>query len=124
MATLNFRRFTKYETMTAIRSPHLLQLLDPYKDYFVSRGVTLPVQDCSISTIPYAVIAQVLMTSDAAMPPDLVEALYYIHEMATPQGMDAMMEALEGAPLAIPADEQANRIGSGDPDLACGPAAA
>ena len=38
MATLNLRRFTKYETLTAIRPAHLLQLLDPYKDYFASRG--------------------------------------------------------------------------------------
>lgn len=110
MATINLRRFTNYETLTAIRATHLMQLLEPYRDYFASRDVRLPPATAASPKIPYAEIAMVLMTPDAAMPSDLIEALYYIHEMASPAGHEAMIEALSSGAIILAAPENATAL--------------
>jgi hypothetical protein len=110
MATLTLRRFTNYATLTAIRPVHLLRLIAPYKDYFASRGMPLPEEDSIPANFPYAPIAQILMTTDAAIPQDLIEALYYIHEMASPAGHEAMIEALDEGAIVLDAGENATAL--------------
>jgi hypothetical protein len=110
MATLNLRRFTKYETLTAIRPTHLLRLLEPYQDFIISRGVPWRSADCAAADFPYAQIAQVLMTPDAAMPTELTEALYVIHEMASPAGHEAMIEALNQGMIGLDLPENATAL--------------
>jgi hypothetical protein len=110
MATLNLRRFTNYATLTAIRPVHLLLLLEPYKDYFASRGVLLPDEALNPHALPYADIALIMMGPDARMPPDLIEAFYYIHEMASPAGHEAMIEALGLGLIVIKVSEHTTAL--------------
>ncbi len=109
MANLTLRRFSKLEMIAAIHPRHLRVFLAPYTGYLEQRGVQLPAGDESLA-FPYGAIAQLLMTPDAAMPGEMVEALYYIHEMATPQGHDAMIEALEETGLELESDERATAL--------------
>jgi len=44
MATLNLRRFTKVETLRAIKQELLVEFLLPYNNFFLSRGVSLEPQ--------------------------------------------------------------------------------
>lgn len=109
MATLTLRRFSNIEMLGAIRPEHFRELLAPYADYLASRGAVMPPEG-ERSGLGFAHVAQVLMTPDPAMPQDLVEALYYIHEMATPQGFEAMIQALEEGQAEVHADDEATAL--------------
>ncbi len=109
MSTLTLRRFSNIEMLAAIRPNNLRALLAPYSEYLASRGAVMP-PETERSGFAFAHIVQVLMTPDAAMPHDLIEALYYIHEMATPQGFEAMMQALEESGLEVEAYEEATAL--------------
>lgn len=88
---------------------YLRALLLPHAVYLESRGVLLPsIEDGEIDLV---MLSGVLMNPDENMPPRLVDALYLINEMATDEGMDALLEAvqrsgrsLEAGASATPAD--------------------
>ena len=98
MATFTIRRFTKQETLKSIQRENLLALLDRYNKYFAGRGVILepnPGED-----LDYEGIARVLMTPDENTPRKLVDDLFFVDEMATPEGMDALREEIAKLPFA------------------------
>jgi hypothetical protein len=78
---------------------HLLALLLPHNGYFAGRGLSLASADGA--GINYEALASILLDPDDAMPPGLVDALYYINEMATPEGMDELLEAAAGIGLVL-----------------------
>lgn len=88
MATFTVRRFTKQETLKSIQRDDLIALFGRYDKYFADRGVNIesnPEED-----LDYEGIARVLMTPDENTPPALVDDLYFVDEMATPESMDAL----------------------------------
>lgn len=109
MPTYNLRRFSDPSVLKHIAPARLFQLLSPHIDYFSGRGVAVPPPG-SHNGIDYQDLANVLITPDENMLPDLVEALYFIHEMATYDGMDSLLEEVgeaEGLNLGLkctPAD--------------------
>ncbi|MDH5527834.1 MAG: hypothetical protein OEY97_11065 [Nitrospirota bacterium] len=110
MAIYNLRRFSRPDELKAIGPDHLLTLLEPYSDYFAERGVTLPPAGAA-DGVPYKDLAGVFMSPDTSTPSDLVDALYFIDEMATPEGMDQLLHEAEqndidlnGKPDPTPAD--------------------
>jgi hypothetical protein len=122
MSTFTLRRFTSQETLKSIRADNLLSLLGKHGAYFASRGVTLDARAGEDRTaapvdgeIDYEGIAQVLMTPEEATPRELVDDLFFVDEMATPEGMEALREEiaklapaerkpLEFGPAPTPAD--------------------
>ncbi|RMH00002.1 MAG: hypothetical protein D6705_01635 [Deltaproteobacteria bacterium] len=119
MATFTLRRFTNPATLKSIRKDNLIALLDRHRSYFVGRGVTLQrptavlqVADGTgtygrgaarveaMNGVDYEGIARVLMTPDESTPCELVDDLFFVDEMATPEGMDALREEIERLPLA------------------------
>ena len=119
MSTFTLRRFTNPETLKSIHKDNLLSLLDRHKAYFARRGVTLaskgPVLRVAEATASYGTavarsvepdeldyegIARVLMTPDETTPRELVDDLFYVDEMATPEGMDALHEEIAKLPPA------------------------
>jgi hypothetical protein len=90
MATFNLRRFSCPETLRAIAPPRLLTFLKPHRRFLSSRGLTLP-QAASDGKLDYEELARIFMTPDGETPKDLIDALYYVDEMATPEGMDALL---------------------------------
>ncbi len=63
----------------------------PYNDFFEARGVSLKL-DAEAGEPDYKGLISVLMNPDADTPHDLAEALYFINEMATADGMDQLLD--------------------------------
>ncbi|MBI1374520.1 MAG: hypothetical protein GC159_17520 [Phycisphaera sp.] len=104
MSTFHLRRFGRVETLASMNPRRLAELLAPHAEYFAGHGV-----DVSESNIDYEGVTGVLRALNTDAPPGLCEALYFIHEMATPGGMDALVESARSAdihvdPSGTPAD--------------------
>ncbi len=109
MATLNPRRFAQPDALKAINPTRLLQFLDPYMSYLNGRGMIWPDNDAD--EINYVALADILMKPDDQIPTLMVDALYFVHEMATPEEMDNLIKAakdkgieLDHDPNTTPAD--------------------
>ncbi len=119
MATFRLRRFTNSATLKSIRPDNLIALLMRHRSYFEDRGVVLAQPETrhdtaeargsygfggaheeTMNSIDYEGIARVLMTPDESTPRELVDDLFFVDEMATPEGMDALREEIEKLPLA------------------------
>jgi hypothetical protein len=90
MATFTLRRFSCPETLRAIAPARFLAFLKPYRRFLLSRGVTLP-RSASDGELDYEELAKIFMTPDGNTPKELIDALYFVDEMATPEGMDALL---------------------------------
>jgi hypothetical protein len=120
MSTFTLRRFTNQETLKSIRTENLLSLVGQHKAYFARRGVALantgPVLYAAEATgtyggkavprpapgeLDYEALAHVLMTPDESTPRELVDDLFFVDEMATPDGMDALREEIAKLPPAL-----------------------
>jgi hypothetical protein len=64
------------------------------------RGLKLPTK-AAAESIDYQKLASILMTPDTDTPPELIDALYYVHEMSTDEGMDALLNAAAEHSLAL-----------------------
>jgi hypothetical protein len=93
MATYNLRRFAHPDGLKAITPEHLLALLKPHEAYFESRDLML--WSPSIDGLDYEQLVEVLMNPDLSTPVELIDALYYVHEMATPECMDVLLQEAE-----------------------------
>ncbi len=100
MATLNLQRFTRVETLRAINQELFVEFLLPYNNFFLYRGVSLEPQKDS-GELDYKGLVNVFMHPDANTPDGLAEALYFINEMATADGMDQLMEEAEKGEIHI-----------------------
>lgn len=99
MATYDLRRFSNPEALKAITPRCLLQFLRPFERFFAGRGVPLPgPQDAD--KLDYKGIVDVLMEPGADTPEELKNALYTVHEMATDEGADVLLDALAEDPNA------------------------
>ncbi len=110
MATYNLRRFSHPDGLKAIAKERLLTLLAPHGGFLSSRGVTLP-PSTSTDSLDYETLVNIFMSPDADTPKGLADALYFIHEMATTEGMDELLNeaekkglTLDGNPDPTPAD--------------------
>ena len=100
MATYNLRRFSHAGGLKTIARKHLLGLLKPYMPYFDGRGLTLP-QRADADGLDYDRLVNVLMNPGPDTPKGLVDALFLVHEMATREGMDALLEEAENNGISI-----------------------
>ena len=91
MATLNPRRFAQPDSLKAINPIRLLAFLAPYQDYLTGRGLIWPAS--APPEFDYETLAGLLMRPDDQMPNRMVDALYFVHEMATPEEMDSLIRA-------------------------------
>ena len=125
MASFNPRRFADPDFLKTIAERHILALLRPYAGYFARRGVELPsgervlmaaepvalyegrpVRSEPANGVDYERLAGVLVDPDEEMPADLVDALYLINEMATPEGMEELIESAGYRIVLDESDEQ------------------
>ncbi len=99
MATLNLQRFTRVETLRAIHPELLIQLLSPYQNFLLARGVDFSPTESAEPA--YASLANVFMHPDENTPDSLAEALFYINEMSSPDGMEQLLEEVSKKNLAL-----------------------
>ena len=102
MATLNLRRFSKPETLLAIAREHLIAFLEPYRAYFLSRGVPVPLPGTE-APLDYGALSLALLSPDANMPKELIDALFFVNELAMPESFDTLHDAIveSGLPIDI-----------------------
>jgi len=100
MATYNLRRFAHPEGLKAITPKHLLALLKPHESYFDSRGIVLS-SSSGTDGLDYDQLVEVLMTPGSDTPAELIDALFYVHEMSTPECMDALLLEVENNSISL-----------------------
>ena len=77
-------------TLKRIAPKLLIALLAPFREYLESRGVNVsPPGD--EPQLDYDTLCRVLLTPDAEAPVELLETLYLVDAMATPEGMDSLL---------------------------------
>ncbi|MFQ5510137.1 MAG: hypothetical protein ACE5FN_12515, partial [Leptospirillia bacterium] len=110
LSTFHLKRIARPEVLKSIGRPYLLELLQPHTKYLFDRGVTLPAPD-AVDDIPYDKLARALISPIVETPRSLIDALYFVDQMATPSKMDALLGAAElagidlnGHPDPAPAD--------------------
>jgi hypothetical protein len=84
-------RFANVETLKQIAPPALLAFFEPFQDYFKRRGYELP-KDSAVS-VDYEALTAILIDPDRELPSDLAQRLYLVHEMATEECMQQLIEA-------------------------------
>ena len=99
MATLNPRRFAQPDTLKSIAHERLIAFLTPFTAYLADRELVLP--DGTGEEIDYSLLSSILMNPDEATPTDLVDALYFVHEMSTADEMDRLLAAAQAAGLTL-----------------------
>ena len=92
MATFRLRHFSSPHVLLAIAPERLLAFLDPFRDFFASRGYEPPVAGAK-EEIEYQQLIDIFMSPSEATPRELLDALFLVDEMSTHEGMDAMIEA-------------------------------
>lgn len=101
MASFRLRHFTNAGALRAVRPHFLMALVGKHADYFASRGVDFGAFNGAGPD--YEAMARVLMAPEEP-PGALIDDLYYVDEMATPAGMDALLEAAQVAKLPLDLD--------------------
>lgn len=104
MASFNPRSFTNPDRLKSISPKHLLKFFATWAEYFSARGFELPVE--AGEDFPYDDLAAVLMKPDENVPPEMVDALFYVHETATKETAEELIEAAGRAGLTIEAGEE------------------
>jgi len=92
MATFRLRHFSSPHVLRAIAPDQLLAFLDPFRDFFASRGYEPPVEGAD-EEIEYQRLIDIFMSPSEATPRELLDALFLVDEMSTYEGMDALIEA-------------------------------
>lgn len=108
MASFNPRRFSDPDRLRAISPDRLIAFLAPWRTFLETRGLHFP--DPPATEIDCAGLADILMRPDAATPPDMIDALYYVHETATAEDMDQLLAAVRARGLSVTDDAAATPI--------------
>jgi hypothetical protein len=96
MPTFFPRRFTQPEFLKTIAPANLIAFLSPFREYLAGQGLALPTNGAD--RLDYETLIGILVNADSQMPKRLVDGLYYVHEMSTP---DCMNNLLEKAPPGL-----------------------
>lgn len=89
MGSLAFRRFTDSSSLREIAPHHLHALVQPHAAFLARHGCVL---DDDPERLNYEALAVAVLQPHADAPPDLIDALWHIHEMATPAAMESLID--------------------------------
>ena len=98
------RRFSNPESLKTISPKHLIAMLLPFQAYLAARGLQIPPAEGS--EIDYEALIEVVVNPDAAMPRKLMDCLYFVHEMATPEMMTELLDEAPPGLLVFAAGEE------------------
>ena len=103
MSSLLFRRFTSAYALREVDPAVLIDFLRPHAAFLAANGVMLPTdpRHLDVERVEIALLSNI-----GALPVELVDALWHLHEMATPLGMESLQAAAEVAGIALPADQE------------------
>jgi hypothetical protein len=101
MTTFRLRRFREPDALKAIEPARLKGFLNRFADYFERRGVLLQPK----APIDYEKLAAVLMSPDEELPDGMVDALYFVHEMAHDEAIEQMLTAVRARNIELDLEE-------------------
>src|SRR5436190_21427237 len=104
MSSLSFRRFTSAYALREVDPAALIELLRPHAAFLSAHGAVLPADP---NRLDIGRVEIALLTSVGDLPVELVDALWHIHEMSTPAGMESLLAAAEAAGVDLPHDRLA-----------------
>lgn len=107
MASIKFKRFTKFHVLKSIGRALLGQFFDRFQGNMAEKGVVLP--DSTVADEDYFTGVAGLLASPEGLPSNLNEALYAIDEMATEDGQQRLEEGITQAQLGLSFDEKSTR---------------
>jgi len=107
MSVLKFKRFTRPQALRAIGRPLLLRFFERFQPECSGQDLRLPSPDCPDAEW-YGALAWLFSTPEA-LPDSLVEALYSIDEMSTPEGQERLESAVAQAGLQLEVAEASTR---------------
>jgi hypothetical protein len=102
MATYSLNKFAQPDILKNIQEDRLLQFLSPYSIYLEERGFKL--QKNGNGQIDYDTLCRVLMQPTEGIPPGMVDALYFVQEVADDEMYDDLLEMAKTGNVAVPAD--------------------
>jgi hypothetical protein len=100
MATYSLGQFSHVETLKHIGREYLIALLEPHAEFFAGRSVKIP-SASGKEALDYDGLIEVFMAPGRDTPNDLADALFFINEMATFEGMDDLVEEARVAGLRL-----------------------
>lgn len=106
MATFSLRKFSEPGRLKTIRPDRLITFLAPFSDYLERRGCILP--SVPSSEIDYKALAGILMHPEDSVPREMVDALYFVHEMADDEQMDELLASAKERRLALDTDDDSS----------------
>ena len=89
------RFFSQPGILRGIDPENLLALLADHAAALETGGLALPEVGTALG-FDYELLTRLMMTP-GQLPPALLEAFYFIHQMATPEGMECLLDAAERA---------------------------
>lgn len=105
--TLSLKRFTNAAILKRINVELLLEFLSPYRDFLVIQR-ELPWPDRS-DEFDHVALASILMSPTVDTPESLLDALYYVDNLADPDCYDRILQEAEDAGIDV------TTAGGGDP---------
>ena len=100
MATNHFRRFSDIAFLRRLDFELLLTFLRQFEKYLThERSLKF---DENLLTFQYQHLAEILLTPDSDMPMELVEGLYFVHELAQKTSEETLYRHLEKAGIFPP----------------------
>jgi hypothetical protein len=98
MATYRLRHFSRPETLRAISQSKLREFLTPHHEFFAQHGLDVSTADTDLDL---EVLSGLFMDPVPDTPGELINALVYVDEMATPEAMDSLLAEIVGVDLGI-----------------------
>jgi len=92
MATYRLRHFSRPDTLRAISQSKLREFLTPHQQFLAQHGLDVSVADTDLDL---EVLSGLFMDPVPDTPGDLINALVYVDEMATPEAMDSLLAEID-----------------------------
>ena len=103
--TYSLKRFTSPDALRAVSIDCLLGFLSSHAEFLTKRGLDLATCSGNADLFDYSLLVDILMNPDADTPKDLIDALYYVHEVSTLQGMDFLLSEAEKRGISFDSQE-------------------
>lgn len=100
MATYSLKKFAQADVLKHIDDDMMLRFLEPYKAYLQDRGFFFK-KDAD-GRINHRKLAQIFLTPSENTPTALVDALYFVQEVASHASFDELHEIAKAARLKVP----------------------
>jgi len=97
--TLSLKRFTNAAILKRINAKLLLEFLSPHRDFLVTQR-ELPWPD-DPDEFDHEALARILMSPSVDTPEDLLDALYFVDNLADPDCYDRILQEAEDAEIDV-----------------------